>query len=533
MDNNTKPKQSSIFDAIPEFEVEGIKPIAAKTEQAIEEPISFEADSLDLHIEVEFIESVIIRHDAPIFDIAFDPIELPIKMPIAEIEAVPVQQSTAKMKKVEKIDLQIKPVEDIKGFSLYKIKAQAQIQLCKKIELVLDEDANTLAREVAKQADTLAKEVNKFKIDLNKPLDEQKKVNGELASEIITPLENETNRLKALINSFETEKEKRRQAEIKRLEEERKKKEEEERLEAERVRSIKQNISKIENEYGTYIQNAKTVQQLILAIQKLGDWQPKQAVFQEYYQNVKDIVKQLIEKAQSRIPTIQELENLAKERERLAAEALRQKKQQEEELAIIQEEKTKLEGEALKLKQEQEAALKKQQEEKAKADELAMLQKQKEQDDLKKQQDEMALIKQKQEDMAKDHKEMVAKQELIVLLSSMEIKNIPVKVEQIIADYGSAADSMEKREDMIAKYFQNKEVEKIEKQLKAGIMKNQRVDLSFEILDETLIPREFLKVDEMAIKKALIEHRAELVKSLDSFTIAGIKISKSSSTILK
>ena len=52
-------------------------------------------------------------------------------------------------------------------------------------------------------------------------------------------------------------------------------------------------------------------------------------------------------------------------------------------------------------------------------------------------------------------------------------------------------------------------------------------------MDENLVPREYLCVDEAKIKKAIQLNRAELQKDIKSWGLSGILIYPKSSTILK
>lgn len=102
-------------------------------------------------------------------------------------------------------------------------------------EITSDEINNHIINE-GKSANEFIKAVEKHKQELNRPLREKQSLYVSVAKKITEPIENELVRLRKLITAYQTEKERKRQEELRRIEEEKRKRELEEHKKIEQAR---------------------------------------------------------------------------------------------------------------------------------------------------------------------------------------------------------------------------------------------------------------------------------------------------------
>ncbi len=360
------------------------------------------------------------------------------------------------------------------------------LDLSKKITLIENDEDNDKARELGKKCQKLKSDIEKARLAANVP--DQAKIDDRnaRAKKITQPLEAEVDRLKKTISFYEQEKERKRLAELKRLEEEAKEKAEKARLEQLRVDNIKATIAKIKSEGIPNLEKCNTLEQLTAFEAKLTGWQLKATFYMEFLPEAEAVKQELVDLIKQRRPLLEEIDKKNKEAEKLKGE---------------QAENARKEVEA---KQKQLAAEKEAAEQKRNAEELA-----------------------------KANAELEARNELTVLVASFGVKKVDDYIEGVLKKYGNAATAILDREKLIEDYKQSlldmaRAVTAI-----AGKPKNVRTDYLFSVIDENKIPREFLMVDEAKIKKAILENRPILEKDINAFKIEGLLIFPSKSTILK
>lgn len=366
----------------------------------------------------------------------------------------------------------------------YKALADDILVLSKKIITPKDDEENTNARDYGKRLNKIIKDAEEQRKSINNPWQEKIDQNNDMAKMVISePLKKEVERLKNAVGLYESEKERKRIEEEKRLAKEKAEREAAILAEQQRVAKVRQNISDITTNGIAGLEKCNTLDELNTFHNKVKSFVLKEEFYKESLQEAQGKVDELFALIEQRRPLLEEIERAKKDAE-------------------------KLEG-------EQKAAAEKAMAEKLEAQKAA---------------DEE---KRKNEELERENKEMTAKQELFSLFASLGIKKVSDYVNTVVEKYGSAVIAAEKREELINDY-QNSLVEKAkEEEIASEKVKNVRVDYLFEIIDENLIPREFLMVDEAKIKKAIQANREALQKDIKNFTIQGAIIFPKNSTILK
>jgi DNA repair exonuclease SbcCD ATPase subunit len=372
----------------------------------------------------------------------------------------------------------VEPVktEDPVGMEVFNDRMVSLMEGSKSVVLIENDEQNEQAREKAKALRDLRKEIDEARKDANRPLDKAIKSNNALAKTMTEPIDKEIERMKLTIGAYETQKEKERQAELERIEKEKKEQEEAQQAEAKRIERIKGSIEKMDTDLSGKIENARSIAALDKMKQSLSDWTPKKEYYMEFLPEVEQLVKTLHEKIDARYEVVRALEAAKSEGNAEVAQ------QAEEALQNIAS---------------KEAA----------------------QEEVKKEGEETD--------------EFRARQQLITLLGQMGVEDISSAVEQVIQAYGSAENAIANKEQMIAAYKQNMEAAEKEQELKSGGMKNQRVKFTFEVVDKTKIPLEYLMVDEAKIRTDIKTNSAKLREDLESFKIDGVVIKKELQTVLK
>lgn len=366
----------------------------------------------------------------------------------------------------------------------FKVLADEVLILSKKIITPKDDSENTDARDYAKRLSKIMKDADTERKLKNNPWEEKIDQNNDLAKMVISePLKKEVERLKNAVGLYETEKERKRLEEEKRLAKEKAEKEAAILAEQQRVAKVRQNISDISTNGIAGLDKCNTLDELNIFSNKVKSYVLKEEFYKECLEEAKGKVDELLTLIEQRRPLLEEIEKAKKEAELLDGE--------------------------------QKAAAEKAMAEKLEAEKVANEE------------------KRKNEELERENKEMTAKQELFSLFASLGIKKVSDYVNVVVEKYGSAIIAAEKREELISDY-QNSLVEKAkEEEATSEKVKNVRVDYLFEITDENLIPREYLCVDEAKIKKAIQANREALQKDIKNFSIKGTIIFPKNSTILK
>lgn len=399
---------------------------------------------------------------------------------------------TVKTKEVKALDipysLEIKVEEanqnPLAYINEYKALADDILILSKKIITPKDDEENTNARDYGKRLNKIIKDADDERKLKNSPWQEKIDQNNDLAKMVISdPLKKEVERLKNAVGLYETEKERKRLDEEKRLAKEKAEKEAAILAEQQRVAKVRQNISDISTNGIAGLDKCNTLDELNIFSNKVKSYVLKEEFYKECLEEAKGKVDELLTLIEQRRPLLEEIEKAKKEAELLDGE--------------------------------QKAAAEKAMAEKLEAEKVANEE------------------KRKNEELERENKEMTAKQELFSLFASLGIKKVSDYVNAVVEKYGSAIIAAEKREELISDY-QNSLVEKAkEEEVASEKVKNVRVDYLFEITDENLIPREYLCVDEAKIKKAIQANREILQNNINGYKISGVMIFPKNSTILK
>lgn len=404
-----------------------------------------------------------------------------------EVKSKKVTVKTKEVKALEiptNLEIKTEEANPLAYINEFKVLADDILILSKKIITPKDDDENTNARDYAKRLAKIMKDAEDERKAKNNPWQEKIDQNNDMAKMVISePLKKEVERLKNAIGLYETEKERKRLEEEKRLAKEKAEREAAILAEQQRVAKVRQNISDITTNGIAGLEKCNTLDELNAFSTKVKSAVLKEEFYKEYFQEAKDKMSDLITLIEQRRPLLEEIENAKKQADLLEGE--------------------------------QKASAEKAMAEKLAAQKLA---------------DEE---KRKNEELERENKEMTAKQELFTLFASLGIKKVSDKVNEVVEKYGSPIIAAEKREELILDY-QNSLVEKAkEEEVASEKVKNVRVDYLFEITDENLIPREYLCVDEAKIKKAIQANREALQKNINSFSIKGVFVYPKNSTILK
>lgn len=380
---------------------------------------------------------------------------------------------------------EINPIHASKFDEFNKLYNEA-IALSKNIVIINGDIENASARDYGKTLSDISRDADKARKEYNNPY--QKIIddnNDSFNTNIIIPVKKEVERLKQAISFYENEKEKKRLAEVKRLEDEKKAKEEKERLERERIAKIRESISKIQTEGVLNLEKCNTLSELNTYEAKITGWKLKPEYYSEFIeeaQKQKDILVDLI---LQRKPLLEEIERKQKEADELQGEQ-REAAQREADLKSKELESKKL------------------------ADEESR----------------------KNQILELENKELESKQELTILVASFGLKNVGEYIKGVIEKYGSATNAIVDRDKLVNDYRESLiHKDKVDTIISEKV-KNVKLTFEHTIIDENLIPREFLSVDESKIKKHILANRENLEKDINSLKISGLIIYPKKSTIL-
>jgi hypothetical protein len=360
------------------------------------------------------------------------------------------------------------------------------VAVCTQAVAIKDDATNDYARQVGKNASLIVKAIDKKRLELNELPKKEIESNNAVAKKLSAPIETQIERLRLSVSTYELDKEKKRLAELKIIEDAKKVKEEAERKERERVQGIKQNILDTKNKAFSDIDLISDPKSLSEFEKRFNGWKPKEEYYAEFMGELTAVREEITKRIQSRQVIVAEIEKSRKEAEKLKGVA--------------------------KAQAQKELELKKQQL------------------DLEKSQ---ADAKAKEVELEKQKAENKANQDLTIYLATLGVKEVPKRTEEFVQLFGSSVDAMNNKDKIVEKINAERISDYNSKNLKADKVKNQRTEYKFTILDETLVPREYLCVDETKIKKAIAENREALEKDLSSFQIAGVQIFPETKTVFK
>jgi len=375
----------------------------------------------------------------------------------------------------------------INKFDEFKKLFDEAIVLSKKIVIISGDIDNASAREYGKKLTEIKNRADEARKEYNKPY--QKIIddnNDSFNDTIINPIKVEVERLKQAISFYENEKEKKRLAEVKRLADEQKAKEEKERLERERVNKIRESISKIQNEGIANLEKCNTLAELNTYEAKITGWKLKPEYYSEFIEEAEKQKQALVILIAQRKPLLEEIDRKQKEADKLQGE-------------------------------QKEAA---QREADAKAKELEASKKA----DEEKRNNELLLAQ---------NKELEAQQELTILVASFGLKKVEDYISSVVEKYGSATNAIVNRDKLIDDYRESLIQKNKETAVETEKVKNVRLTFEFTVIDESLIPRDFMSIDEQKIKKYIVANREKLEKDINSVKIDGLILYPKKTTILK
>lgn len=401
-----------------------------------------------------------------------------------------IETKTEKTKQVEPVELSNEFIKDVDNtFNVFDFEKQSGelFSLSKKLSLIKDDEDNQTARDLAKQMTSLKNRIEDARKEANKP--DQQRIDGrmESAKKITEPLTKELDRLKQCVSFYESEKERKRLEEKKKLEDEIKAKEEKEKKERERVQNIRKEIDRLRTDGQAKVNACNTMKEINDLELKLKGWKLKPEFFAEFIEEAEGLKNEISELLAKRKPLIEEIE-----------------KKNEEAKKLEGEKKAQAEREAEAKKKELEANNKLQEEEN------------------------------RNKELQEQNMELAARQELIVLVASFGIsKGVEEYMDNVIAKYGNCRLAMANRDKLVDDYREHLSNKTKMDAIESEKVKNVRLTFEFSIIDEDLIPREFLSVDEAKIRKYITEKRKELEKDVNSVKIQGLLIYPKKQTIVK
>lgn len=410
--------------------------------------------------------------------------------PFIEDNKQEITETEKNIKTVQPVELSNEFIKDVDNtFNVFYFEKQSKelLLLSNKLSLINDDEDNVTARDLAKQMTTLKNKIEEARKEANKP--DQKRIDDRMdsAKKITEPITKEIDRLKQCVSFYESEKERKRLAEKKKLEDEMKAKEEKEKKERERVQNIRKEIDRLRTDGQAKVNACNTIKEVSDLELKLKGWKLKAEFFGEFIEEAEGLKNEISELLAKRKPLIEDIEKK-------------------------NEEAKKLEGEN-KLQAEREAEAKKK--------ELEAQNKLREEENRNK-------------ELQEQNMELAARQELIVLVASFGInKGVEEYMDNVIAKYGNCRLAMEKRDKLVDDYREHLSNKTKMDAIDSEKVKNVRLTFEFSIIDEDLIPRQFLSVDEAKIRKYITEKRKELESDVNSVKIEGLLIYPKKQTIVK
>jgi len=358
------------------------------------------------------------------------------------------------------------------AFLTYHEEVSNIVERCERINKVGDDATNEQARQVAKEANKTVKSIDDARKALNKPLSDKVKSNNEDAKKIIKPLVEQVARLKSVIGTYEIKKEQARQERLRKAEEERMAREEKERKEREHIQQVRNGISKLNTDWSKKIAECKTSKTLDKYLIEIKGISITKKEYGDLRDEMKHTIELLTKQVDARRDIVIKIESASKdEKEEVLKEAAGEQAAVNQELTLEEQ-----------------------------------------------------------------NREMMAEQDLITLVASLSTDaswNVQDRIKYLKDKYGSAYIAMQYRDDIIKDEQQHQQKEAEVRELKNDSVKNQRIELKFEVIDPLKVPREFLMVNEKKIREAVMANREGLKEDINSFTIDGIRIYKERQTVLK
>jgi len=405
-------------------------------------------------------------------------------------EPTVIETKVEKTKTIEPVELSNEFIKDVDStFNVFDFEKQSSelFSLSKKLSLINDDEDNNSARDIAKQMTTLKNKIEDARKEANKPDQQRIDSRMESAKKITEPITKEVERLKQCISFYESEKERKRLEEKKKLEDEIKAKEEKEKKERDRVQNIRKEIDRLRTDGQAKVNACNTMKEINDLELKLKGWKLKPEFFSEFIEEAEGLKNEISELLSKRKPLIEEIEKKNEDAKKLEGE----KKEQAE-------------REAEAKKKELEAQNKLREEEN------------------------------RNKELQEQNMELAARQELIVLVASFGInKGVEEYMDNVIAKYGNCRLAMTNRDKLVDDYREHLSNKTKMDAIESEKVKNVRLTFEFSIIDEDLIPREFLSVDEAKIRKFITDKRKELEKDVNSVKINGLLIYPKKQTIVK
>jgi len=403
----------------------------------------------------------------------------------------PKEEVKINSKSVESISVSSELAKEISADTFVYDEFEKQVselyKLSKKIAVIDNDFDNQSARDLAKQLTSIKTKVDNLRKEWNTPHQTKIDNNNDKAKTIVQPLEKEVERLKQSVTFYESEKERKRLEEKKKLEAELKEKEEKEKKESERKIKIRSEIDRLRSDGQSKVNECKNTKEVNDLEVKLKGWKLKPEFFMEFIDEVEKVKSDIIESLSKRKPLIIELEEKKAEAEKLQGE---QREQAEKETKAKQD---LIDAENARISEEN-----------------------------------------KNKKLQEENDELSAKQDLLIMIASFGIKyNVEDYLNSIIKKYGNCRQAISERDKVVEDYKQSLYDKSRMNTIESEKVKNVRLTFEFNIVDESLIPREFLSIDEVKIRKALVDNRKDLEADINGFKIDGLIIYPKKSTIAK
>lgn len=386
----------------------------------------------------------------------------------------PPSANTALIPLTEQEQLQIKVFGEMYGRCL------AVLQICND-QQVQDEQTKALGFSVAKQTDTLIKELDARRLELNKAPQKDISDRNALVKKLSAPLEAGLATIKKRLTDYQVQQEEQRLKDKQELE----KKQEEQRLKDEaekaRIQKINTSIQDFRQKSDTEIAAIETTEQLDTFIKKITGWGPKAEYYQEFYNQIVEEKKAAIARAEGRRTVVGELE---------------------------------------KAKAAAEAASKKGAAEKAKADaKLKQLEQEKAQAAQREQQEKI-----KQQEQAKQHEATCR----LTITSKLQLIGWPAseleaQLKYVVDIYGDFTTAVDRIMDFGSRM--NIRFQEYQEQLtlQSQKAKNLRTTWKYKVTDLSLVPREYLQLDEKKLTNYLSSKKEAIKSGAPDAQIPGIE----------
>jgi len=204
------------------------------------------------------------------------------------------------------VDISVADKNVAKTFGEFADEVDDLLEECKVILTIPNDDTGKLAKDIGIKANKLIKKIEKHKNDANRPLKAREDANRDYCKKFVKPLGSEVDRIKNILTAFELQKERKRQADLKKIEEEKKEGEKKKEQQIERANTIKKQISTIRTISLDKLSKCTDKASLDELTTQLKGWKPKQTLFQEFLDDTKKMVKEVLKTIEEKYKLLDE-----------------------------------------------------------------------------------------------------------------------------------------------------------------------------------------------------------------------------------